>query len=63
VSHGKTTLQVSHLHEIIANPIVYPSHIHNFNKMKASKAQKPFKMVPFSSNFFSNEGKLQPSIK
>jgi len=40
----------------IANPIAYPSHFHNFNKMQASKAQKPFKMVPFSSIFFANEG-------
>jgi len=57
VSHGKTTLQLCHLYmKTIANPIAYPSHFHNFNKMQASKAQKPFKMVPFSSIFFANEG-------
>jgi hypothetical protein len=53
VSHGKTTLQLSPLHETTTNPIAYPSHFYNFNIMQASKAQKPFKMIPFSSNLFS----------
>jgi hypothetical protein len=47
VSHGKTTLQLSPLHEITTNPIAYPSHFHNFNRMQASKAQKPLKWYLF----------------
>jgi hypothetical protein len=53
VSHGKTTLHLSPLHETTTNPIAYPFHFHNCNRMQASKAQKPFKMVPFSSIIFS----------
>jgi hypothetical protein len=48
----KTTLQLSPLHETIANPIAYPFHFHNFNKMQPSKAQKHFNIIPFSSKKF-----------
>jgi hypothetical protein len=62
VSHGKTTLQSSPLHEITTNPIAYPSHFHNFNRMQASKAQKPLKWYPFLQKNIQWK-KLQPSIK